>query len=812
MIATRNEMTDLLLTLRGANQDGRRLKQATIGGDPEQSFEQAFSQLGFAYIKDKAPRLLDNLKGFQLIERNEDNTRAVGVFGAQLNREWVYLPIFFLNGDLKGHELLYMKNQDLFVPLKENWVNYLLSKQPHVLGSGVNGTLRELGIMQPELRRLSIPPYATKYAAAGWEPWAIEFLPILGRLTTESPKGLYQESELVPKIAAAHLGFAKALKKACDTNPEFDRLCRNFYGQNFLAEALTSLRQKVAQSLAQPEHNILRPIPCPGQVSALHGFRPMKRAAADDDVVKITVKEDVITTPHEFNLTDEERERVLDDGFLVEDRRTGDEITKAYSTEVGMSLDNPAESGIYDVLVKPGKFEKMMIVVSPATGKSRQDFVTIVRTGDKKNWINAASTSVWVKPDSRSLEEHRKDFEALSGTESLGRDGVYMAVFVNQHGRIDGSTPFTVRKDLGDGRYKVWWMDDCDCGRPTALSALLRGRAGSRPFHVSGSGPNWGMDSELSGSGDLLFLSDRPGTSLRIMQGTLLIPDEHKIISLSDPNEDCCMSSQSENPPIEPGDWGDIQMEILQKSAGLAILDRGDVWLNEQRFAPREALFSLIRDHGLREKDAREMLREASRAGQYKAAAFRLKYADGYPRLTGGGTGADYGPEMMDEEYGYMENYAGVPATGPREVERQISDLSSSNTDPGIYDPSPEMMADPMAMQSATRSGQKGQKEVFDTSVVAGLLKSTRQDALVDRYLGDLMKGLDRLGRLLFVFYWHNNEFSDRYGDADIPELEDTLRNAFEILGDLVLFLKEKDVGGLPGISTGAPSVQESAD
>jgi hypothetical protein len=74
------------------------------------------------------------------------------------------------------------------------------------------------------------------------------------------------------------------------------------------------------------------------------------------------------------------------------------------------------------------------------------------------------------------------------------------------------------------------------------------------------------------------------------------------------------------------------------------------------------------------------------------------------------------------------------------------------------------------------------------------------------------MKALDRLGRILFQFYWHNDEFMDRYGKADMPELEDTLRNAFEVLGDLVLFLKEKDVNAMPGMELSSPTVEQTAE
>jgi hypothetical protein len=64
---------------------------------------------------------------------------------------------------------------------------------------------------------------------------------------------------------------------------------------------------------------------------------------------------------------------------------------------------------------------------------------------------------------------------------------------------------------------------------------------------------------------------------------------------------------------------------------------------------------------------------------------------------------------------------------------------------------------------------------------------------------------------MLFLFYWHQEEFEDRYGKSDLPELEDSLRNSFEALGDLSLFLKEKtiDVGQ---DEMGEPSVDESAE
>jgi hypothetical protein len=127
--------------------------------------------------------------------------------------------------------------------------------------------------------------------------------------------------------------------------------------------------------------------------------------------------------------------------------------------------------------------------------------------------------------------------------------------------------------------------------------------------------------------------------------------------------------------------------------------------------------------------------------------------------------------------------------------------MSASKTDRSVYSalgPEPDYQnpsqPDRDAQRAALDAARTGQKEIFDTTMIGGLLKAVRDDNLVDRYRGDLLKGLDRLGRILFLFYWHNEKFAERYGQQDMVELEDGLRNAFESMGDIVLFLMQRSV------------------
>ena len=101
---------------------------------------------------------------------------------------------------------------------------------------------------------------------------------------------------------------------------------------------------------------------------------------------------------------------------------------------------------------------------------------------------------------------------------------------------------------------------------------------------------------------------------------------------------------------------------------------------------------------------------------------------------------------------------------------------------------------DPSSIQRAQQAASSGQKEIFDTAMLGPLLSATRDDMMVDRYLGDIFRGMDRIGRILFQFYWHRDDMAERYGKSDMPELEDMLRNDFTGAGKLILKLKQKMV------------------
>lgn len=773
--------------LRGYSVDSA-VKRAMAGPSQDSSFEQSFASLAYTYVQEKAPPLADFMIGFQLVDKNDDNTKAVGIFGFKIGDQWAYVPVFFINGNLKGHELLYLKNQDTFVPLKDGWVNHLLNKKPHILGEPSTTDQHQLGMQQPNFRPLSSPPAGGKFAMyvpPKLKTWAKEVMPKVASWATENPGKLVKFAGLDER-----LDFKRFLKQSLDlvnlahqTNvryPSVKQAMSELYGANLLRDILLDMR-KEAQADAKPA--VLEAIreETPTKTAILIG----KEAAADKPK-KVELHTSQTITDNLPEMTEAEREKLLRDGYLVKDRRTGEEVSVAYNTQIQMTLVNPDATDVYDVLVKVGDFARCLVIHNPHGPKGRKATAVVIKLdGDDKAWENVHPTNLFVKQQERGksdVEEYSDWFKNLSNQkDSLAKNGVY--AIVSQNGQ--GTFTFEVREDLGDGCWRVNWnsyggsradyLPDVDQSRPVPLCE----------------------------EADVIYFNDREGVSFKSVNGKLFVPPDAKVIKLSGPDkckkcgkteEDCTCDYfhrdySLRDKPIRPGNLADLQLQIMQKTAELKVWsDHNEVVINRKRMSKMAGLFHLISEHGLREKQAKRIMKEAER---FSGARYRIKYAQPYAAMEGPGMPAPPGPEYstMDMPYGSI-----AAQNGPQENYQNIPELSASNTDPAVYDPMRYM--DPQAMQAAQQGQQQGQKDIFDTTMIASMLKAVREDSLVDRYLGDLVKALDRCGRILFMFYWHNDEFSNRYGKQDLPELEDSLRNAFDVLGDLVLYLKHKTVDG----------------
>src|SRR5258706_16462134 len=97
-------------------------------------------------------------------------------------------------------------------------------------------------------------------------------------------------------------------------------------------------------------------------------------------------------------------------------------------------LQNPLETGLYDVLVKQNKFEKCLIIFGPYCQKERKEFVTLVRVSDGDDdkgraWLNIHQSNLWTGHQYTN-EEYQKWWDKLPEANelSVSKNGLHVLI------------------------------------------------------------------------------------------------------------------------------------------------------------------------------------------------------------------------------------------------------------------------------------------------------------------------------------------------------------------------------------------------
>jgi hypothetical protein len=735
------------------------VKAAGIAGaDDDTNFEQAFSNLAHAYLRERAPDLLNYEQGFQLIDRDEDDTKAVGVFGFRVGEAQLLAPVFFLRGKLKGHELLYLKDQDLIVPLKEDWIAQLLNKKPELLGEGIDQQRSRRNLLTPDLNPLVAPYRKMAASVRDFAPVYAAYAQVesLDKALTRFAK-VAEDLRLEPFLKQASLQTLDAIVQHCEQHPEMLQWIDQYCGPNVLSDAIKTAKARENDITLMPAQ--------PATYGSI-----FKEAEPTNDLKIITFDYTEATGPTDIpdHLTYEEQTKLINDGVLIQDGRKAEGYTKAYKIQVEQRLQNPGQTGLYEVMLKPGDLEQCLVIVAPTGAAGTYNQAVVVKTGTPHDYTVTTVQNVWTVSET-GREDYKDWFDKLPDADSMDESADY--VVLGHRGQ--GSMPFRVLKDLGNGRYQVSFLTETRGLSSQYSDCNLR----HKPWTEYGNIHNLGWESEY------VCLNGKLGTSFRAAGSELYVPTGFKLLKLSDSNE-----------LLQLGNVVDGELSLMRKTAELKVINDGlEVSVNNSPLMSKKAgLIHLVRDHGLREAAARELLKLAEVAVG-NGVRVRVKYAEGWkpPEVHYNPPWPVYRTSMgmmsnRNQEQYPQEDTVNIPGLNSR-----LSNLSGYRVDP-VTD---SLRKD---QEYVAHAAQSGQREVFELGAIGAILKAMREDTLVDRYMPNLFKGLDALGRILMSLYAHGDKFADRYGQTDMPELEDNLRNAFEQLGDVILYLKQKDVQLLP--------------
>lgn len=126
--------------------------------------QKSFMDQAYGVVANKAKILFQDpfRLGFEIVNRNEKATKMVGIFAFRVNKELLYAPVFFVNGEIKSADMLYRTSVKRFVPLTEKWCAHLVRGVGESSGQMVDKNRAK----QPDayMHRLAYPQH-TKYAA-----------------------------------------------------------------------------------------------------------------------------------------------------------------------------------------------------------------------------------------------------------------------------------------------------------------------------------------------------------------------------------------------------------------------------------------------------------------------------------------------------------------------------------------------------------------------------------------------------------------------------------------------------------------------
>jgi hypothetical protein len=801
----------------------------------DSNFERTFSDLAFVRLKDKAPTLLDHLIGFQLIDKNEEETHAVGVFGFKVGDDWVYAPVFFINGELKGYELLYLKSQDAFVPLTEEWINYILNRKPSVLGTSESRKVTQQGIRPPDFDVFARPPYiGSKYASAKRKPvvdrmqkWAQPFLDVFLVSPKDACYSGVEKSFSLP-IALKRLGdkAAACLFKTMEGDSKFAEAVLHFYKAadlaNFSKAAAAYEKEEAGYTTATVMRNcqdcvnfsgsgscsmvkgdISKNASCKYWAAKLgkEGSEKSRVTFAEllggriPEPVPVVIIHGDDTSNMELELTESDREKLMKDKYVVKDPREPGKQTRAYKSQLSAQLSSPSDNGIYTVLGPGGECREVVILrdmlrVGMRRPESASQFVAVIDQKSKamgKYYNSDLLTTERLGPLS-TLKDLTDPADVKIGDK----------VFLVDPARNKATNPFCVDR-INTDSDGITTIEVCSCYMPSASASPMLKSPMNRTYPMS----DWanGDESYI----ESLILTGKEGTNWRQVGNALFVPASVKacvVKSLTAEER----KDRSNRPSYVGDDQPKLELatssDILYSLSKAAAENRGIVQMQmrtdgtyywtrlnggagAQPMNKLAMLRHLIVHMGLGQKTAEDIL---SSMQPRKAETYWLRKA-----AQGEGTSV-MTPSFEEPTVGqeaWTRSAVQYPMTRVQNLsQNNLADNRSFYQNLGMLEDDPKAVA----MQAAN----EGQKEVLDTAVISGLVKLMDTDTRVDSYIGDLLLGLDRLGRILFMYYWHNDKFSEHYGQEDMSKLEDSLRNVFASLGELTLFLKQKtiDSGG----------------
>ena len=861
--------------------------QSPVTGNPDEmqapesanqrQFEDDFGQLAYQFVNDRAPALVPYMLGFEVVDRNEDGSKAVGIFGYKVDQDYYYIPAFFLNNQVRGVDMILNKKTNQFVPLTEKWIDYVIDKHSIQIGTPADNEVRDT-MRNPDLTfvrrpRTALGPFGKTAEEAPWtmkEAW-------------EHIKEATAKAAGDPKFKEMFAGICGQVEKSAEATYIKDFM-EKVGGPECMLSFLKSMRDVEFADAALTLYKDAEAFWTEKTANAKIHVERMKKVAAARPKVRVVgsteglVKASQDTPPSDVGeedkpLTVEENARqIVEHDFTIDDSRPAEEAATVTDDKALVDFEhrfNPPDGvGRYNFMMSDGVAREGVLlnsVVSPSCGK---DMTFVLFEDDGNVLAEACPRSVMTTEfEEGSVKDEKGDdlkklydkAVSLSSVEvgNEERDG-NPYLFIDDKGNAAG--PFGIKFVISDGdhiRFGTGYCSDCRVVTPNSsglnesygfMDWNLRDRFHDEDGRPAHNGYDKCCDApccEECSDSDFVTVGTFSGMPKKTSAG-VIIPKDWKALKLKvvkrwapyveneKPDERNVREAKyaKEYAEFKSKYTFASAMDILQemRSEGIERIKVASDGVNyhvavdgaKRRHGPmgyKEAAVDLVTRFGMRPRRAFSVLSKAASEGStmllVKIPSLVQHEKTAQDNLVGVSMPAPleqipavdpysgipvYQSPYIDMTQGQFTGVPGLPPEGGYTKGINIGGEMERTMGAGEYPDEHDSMGegalpiDEEARRLAEDAAKAGQRHVFDQAAIGGLTKVYDTANVVDSYIPDFMDTIDRLGRILFLFYWKHEDFNQRYGSDDVVQMEDALRNVFKQLGELTLHLKEKSV------------------
>lgn len=862
--------------------------QSPVTGNPDEmrapesanqkQYEDDFGQLAYQFVQDRAPAMIPYMIGFEVVERNDDGSKAVGIFGYKVDDDLYYIPCFFLNNQVRGVDMILNKKTNQFIPLTETWIDYILNKHSISIGGPADDRVRE-GMRNPDLSFVQRPQAAIgKIAGAKEEPWTFgeAWAHIKEAMSKMASDPLYQEmlcgigSSVKGNLAkSAESGYVRDFMEKVGGPEAMLSFLSTMHDVGFCNAALTLYKDAEAfwtENLKNASIHVDRM----RKKAACKSIRIVDSTEGLHKVAQDTPKADVGEEDKALDV-DENARQIVEHDFTIEDTRPDEETAKVTDDKELVDFErrfNPPDGpGKYNFMMSDGEAREGILVntvISPSCDK--EDAFVCFSDGDEIVLAEASPRSLMTTNFSEEETPAEGDVFKELYSKAIPMSDVEVGagdsgdtvpyLFVDDKGNAAG--PFGIRFVIGDGDnvrfgtsrgYSYCVKTFCDDDLAPSYGFMdwnLSDRFHDKSGRRSDKGDCDCCCGEVCSYDGFVTIGSFSGLPKKT-SGGVIIPKDWKALKLKKIPSTYAEYREGESHESRMKREHEAEVEHAEFEAKYSFARASDILecmrdqgvlrikvasdgtdyyvsvdgakrahgpmnykaasidlVSRFGFRPRRAFSTLAKAAASGEKGVRLLVGVPSLSKEAQAGLVNVAMpapAEQIPSIDPYSGVPVYTSPYIDMTQGSFTGVPGLPPEGGMtrginiggEMARNMGgqEIPDEHTD-SLQDGA--LPIDEEARRLAEEAAAAGQRHVFDQAAIGGLAKVYDTANVVDSYIPDFMDTIDRLGRILFLFYWKHEDFNQRYGSDDVVQMEDRLRNVFKQLGELTLQLKEKAV------------------